>query len=184
MSFLSLMLMAVGLAADATAVAVARGVLVRSLRVRDFLFVALAFGVAQALMPLLGASLGHLIGQSLAHYQRFLVCAVFMGVGGKMLFDVFFEKEEDDLDGTDPLAFAVMLALAVATSLDAFAVGVTLPMMQVSVVSSSLIIGIVTALLSALGLYVGQRFGSESGKRFVVVGGLILCGLGMRALWV
>jgi putative Mn2+ efflux pump MntP len=189
-SFASILLLAVGLAMDATAVAAARGLATPRIEGRHVAVVALFFGGFQALMPLVGWAMGTFVGDRIgAMVERFdhWVAFVLLGaIGGKMLWESRGEDNDDDdnspgSDG-DPFAPKVMFVLAVATSIDALAVGITLPMLGADLALSLVTIGVTTAVLSALGLFAGRRFGALLGKRLDALGGVVLVGLGLKIL--
>jgi putative Mn2+ efflux pump MntP len=189
LSFPSLLLLATGLAMDAMAVAAARGLAVPRLYARHVVVVAAFFGGFQALMPLvgwlLGAFVGARIGTVLQDVDHWIAFALLAGLGGKMLWEARGSDEDDDDDGApdpDPFRLRVMLALAVATSIDALAVGITLPMLGAELVAAVVTIGVTTAVLSSLGLFLGRRFGAALGSRLDVAGGLVLIGLGAKIL--
>ncbi len=183
MSFGAILLLAFGLAMDATAVSAARGLATKKLLLRHVVSVALFFGGFQALMPLVGWLVGHQVGPLVQAWDHWVAFVLLGAIGGKMLWEaragheVEVASQDVDLFGTK-----VMLTLAVATSIDALAVGVTLPMLNAPFLLSLATIGVTTALLSALGLFAGRRFGSLLGKRLDVVGGLALIGLGTKIL--
>jgi manganese efflux pump family protein len=182
MSFAQILLLAVGLAMDATAVAAARGCAsVKSPRAAEVLELGLAFGFAQGLMPWLGALLGERFGSWVAAFDHWLAFAVLGAIGGKMLYEALTGSNDED---APPAALSVRLlvALAIATSIDAFAVGLTLPMLGAPLLLSVLTIGIVTALLSGAGVLLGRRFGRMLGKRLDAFGGVVLIALGCKIL--
>lgn len=174
-----------GLAMDATAVSAARGFAASSLRVRDVARVAVFFGGFQALMPLLGWFLGDALGQFVSQWAPWIAFVLLGALGGKMLWeartspvaDLAPSSTTEDLFGT-----RVMLLLAIATSIDALAVGVTLPMLDAPMLLSVASIGLVTAVLSALGILAGRRFGSALGNRLDAFGGLVLIAIGTKIL--
>jgi len=178
----SILLLAVGLAMDATAVAAARGMAATRIRVRDALLVAGLFGGFQALMPLLGFLIGARLEAWLGGWDYWVAFALLAGVGVKMLWEARHGASEARENGRDPFGFKVMLVLAVATSIDAWAVGITLPILDAPLVTSLVVIGVTTAVLSLLGLSVGRRFGSVLGRRLDVFGGLVLVGMGLKLL--
>ena len=186
MSFLSILLLAIGLAMDATAVAAARGLATPRIGARHVVVVAGFFGGFQALMPLFGWAIGSFVGsrvgdviQTLDHWVAFVLLAA---IGGKMLWEARGDDDDDNEVGADPFALKVMLVLAVATSIDALAVGITLPMLGAELVLSLVTIGVTTAVLSVLGLFAGRKFGALLGKRLDVIGGLVLIALGTKIL--
>ena len=183
MSFGAILLLAIGLAMDATAVAAARGMAASTLRLRHVLLVAGFFGGFQALMPLLGWLIGARLEAWAGGWDYWIAVTLLCGVGAKMLWEALHADEERPAKSDRELfGLRVMLVLAIATSIDAWAVGVTLPILNAPLGLSLLVIGVTTAVLSGLGLVVGRRFGALLGRRLDVVGGLLLIGLGMK-MW-
>jgi manganese efflux pump family protein len=180
-SFGAIFLLSIGLAMDATAVAAARGIAARRIRPQHVLLVALLFGSFQALMPLLGYLLGRQLGPLIESFDHWLAFALLAAIGAKMLFEAR-SASGDGAPGRHVFQFEVLLVLALATSIDALAAGITLPMLGAPLVLSLVTIGVTTALLSGLGLLVGRRFGAALGKRLDMVGGLVLIGLGTKIL--
>ena len=184
MRFGSILTLAVGLAMDAMAVSAARGLAVRTLRPRHALIVAGFFGVFQAGMPVLGWTLGSRIGPSVAAWDHWIAFVLLCGIGLKMLHEARTAPPSDASGESDRELFGmkVMFVLAVATSIDAFAVGVTLPMLEAPLVLSVVTIGVTTAVLSALGLVLGRHFGTLLGRGVDAFGGIVLIGLGTKIL--
>lgn len=174
--------MAIGLAMDATAVAAARGLAAKTLRARDVALVALLFGGFQAGMPLLGWLLGSRVGPWVVAWDHWIAFALLGGIGAKMLYDSWKGDEREAPKDKDLFGLRVLLVLAVATSIDAFAVGITLPLLKAPVVVSLITIGVTTALLSAAGLFAGRRFGSALGRRLDAFGGVVLIAQGTKIL--
>jgi putative Mn2+ efflux pump MntP len=183
MSFGAILLLAFGLSMDAAAVSAARGLALSTVRPRHALLVALYFGGFQALMPLLGYLVGSRLGPLVEAWDHWIAFALLAGIGARMLHEARSE-ESAERPGRDEDLFRprVMLVLAVATSIDALAVGVTLPMLDAPLVPSLATIGVTTAVLSALALLAGRRFGAVLGKRLDVAGGIVLIGLGIEIL--
>lgn len=183
MVFFSVLTLAVGLAMDATAVAAARGLAVPRVELRHVLAVAAWFGGAQATMPVCGALLGQFAGPYVAAIDHWIAFVLLGGIGAKMLHEAW---RSDSLETAPlpprPFAPAVMLGLAIATSIDAFAAGLTLPALGAPFVLAGVVIGVVTALLSALGLMLGRRCGARVGRRLDGFGGLVLILLGTKVL--
>jgi manganese efflux pump family protein len=182
MSVIDLLLLALGLAMDAAAVSAARGLVVGVIRPRYLLLVAVFFGGAQALMPLLGFLLGQQLGPIIATIHHWVAFALLVFLGGRMIRESAGADDDDDTAEGDPFALPTMATLAVATSIDAFAVGVVLPALGASLFIAVVVIGIVTAALSMLGLALGARLGSRLGSRLDLIGGVVLVGLGVRFL--
>ncbi len=178
----AILLLAFGLSMDATAVAAARGLSVKRVRLRHVAMVATLFGGFQALMPLLGWWLGSSVGKSFAAWDHWLIFALLGGIGGKMLWEAFRHEAPAKLSEAEAFGVKVMLLLAIATSMDAFAAGVALPLLNAPLGVSLLAIGSTTAALSAAGLCLGHRFGAAFGSRLDALGGLVLIGLGTKTL--
>jgi putative Mn2+ efflux pump MntP len=188
-TFGAILVLALGLAMDATAVAAARGMAVSAIRAKHVLLVAVLFGGFQALMPVVGWFVGTRVGPLVEAWDHWIAFALLTAIGGKMLWEARGAKSDDTLNqdehakaGGDPFAAKIMLVLAVATSIDALAVGITLPMLDAPFGVSLLTIGVTTAVLSVLGLFAGRRFGAMLGKRLDIAGGLVLIGLGIKIL--
>lgn len=182
LTWASLLFVALGLAADATAVSVARGLAVPVILPRHAALVALFFGGAQGVMPLIGGLIGGLVGPFVATVDHWIAFAVLSAVGGKMLWEVA-SGDEDTVDATkDPFDLRLLAVLAVATSLDALAVGVTLPMLGAPLLSSCAVIAVVTGVASIAGLFAGRWAGAALGRRVDALGGLALIGIGTKIL--
>lgn len=181
MSFASLLSLAIGLAMDAAAAAAGCGLSVPRVLPRHVALVAVFFGGSQTLMPLLGWSLGVVVGPQVEAWDHWLAFVLLAAIGAKMLWEARAGAGEPAAQG-DRFGFKVLLLLAIATSLDALAVGVTLPMLGAPFALSLATIGVTTALLSVIGLYTGRRFGALLGKRLDAAGGLLLIALGTKIL--
>lgn len=186
MTGLEIWLLAIGLAMDCFAVSIASGIILKRVRLRPMLVMAAAFGFFQALMPLLGwigaSFFSHLI-ESIDHWMAFAILAF---LGGRMVLESF--KDEDCRHEFDPTSLKVVLALAVATSIDALAVGISFAFLGVRGFSSVLppicIIGLVSFALSFVGLTFGIRFGCGIARklRAELWGGIILIIIGTKIL--
>lgn len=184
MSYPQVFALAVGLSMDATAVAAARGLATERIEAKHVAKIALFFGGAQAAMPLFGYVLGAELGPFMSRFAHWVAFVLLAGIGAKMLWEARGSDDDEpaDTDKRDPWGFRVMFGLAVATSIDAFAAGITLPLLRAPLLFSLAAIGITTAALSAGGLLVGRRLGSMFGKRLEVVGGLVLVVLAVKVL--
>lgn len=177
MGFLELFLIGVGLSMDAFAASVCKGLGMDRLRWRQGAVLALSFGGFQALMPLLGWLLGRRFEAyitSVDHWIAFLLLGV---IGGKMIWDAFHPEEESG--GFD---LRELLALSVATSIDAMAVGVTFAFLQVDLIPAVTLIGVCTFLLSAAGVKIGYLFGVKYKSRAELLGGAVLVLIGLKIL--
>ncbi len=180
MGFLELFFLAVGLSMDAFAVAVCKGLSVGKLRPRHYLIVGLWFGGFQALMPTIGYLLGSFFEKYITSIDHWIAFALLSLIGINMLREAF-SKEEEHTDAS--FSFRSMLLLAVATSIDALAVGITFALLpDVSIVAAVSFIGAVTFLLSAVGLKVGNLFGIRFKSKAEIAGGAILILLGLKIL--
>lgn len=184
MNISTILVLSLGLAMDATAVAAARGFHAQDLGVRHLVRVGVLFGGFQGLMPLLGWLLGASVGGAVAAWDHWIAFALLAAIGTKMLWEARSQPDaaRPAKCGDELFATRVLLVLAVATSIDALAVGFTLPMLGAPMVWSLLSIALVTAGLSSAGALVGRRFGAALGRGFEVVGGLVLIGLGVQIL--
>lgn len=179
MTFIELLIIAIGVSMDAFAVSVCKGLSVSRLRPKHMLSVGLWFGGFQALMPLIGFYVGiHFsdLVSSVDHWIAFVLLAI---IG----FGMVKESRDKDCDDIDPdFSFRTMLAMAVATSIDALAIGVSLAFLKVDIWMSVLIIGITTGLFSMLGINIGNVFGSRYKSTAELVGGIILILMGVKIL--
>ncbi|MBX3203837.1 MAG: manganese efflux pump [Labilithrix sp.] len=184
MAFVEVVVLAVALAMDAMAVAGVRGLAAKTIRARDALLVATFFGGAQAAMPALGWLAGATFASRIGGWGHWLTFVVLVGLGLKMIHEAVTASgdPEDESDSSRPFGLKVLAVLAVATSIDALAAGVTLAVRGASIAVACATIGLVTAALSFAGVYVGHRFGARVGKRLDVLGGVVLVGLGVKAL--
>ena len=180
MSFFSLFLLAVGLSMDAFAVAVCKGLAMKKITVSNAGIVGLWFGGFQALMPLLGYLLAAQFKDSITAYSHWIAFALLTLIGGNMIREAIMEKEEEAADSA--LSVRSMLPLAIATSIDALAVGVTFAFLDVRILPSVILIGCTTFLLSAAGVKAGSLFGAKYEKKAEILGGIILILLGVKTL--
>ncbi len=175
---LSTLLLAVGLAMDSFTVSICSGMTMNPLRLRHAVRIAFAFGLFQALMPVLGWFGGLAFRQFITAYDHWVAFALLAAIGGKMIHESF---QGDACERTiDVASLSVLLVLSVATSIDALAVGLSLSFIDVPIAAPVITIGAVTALLCLGGVYVGRRCGSLLHSRALLLGGLILVGIGLR----
>jgi putative Mn2+ efflux pump MntP len=183
MGFGSILVLALGLAMDATAVCAARGCAAQRIRAQHVLLVALFFGGFQALMPLLGWMLGRGVGPLVQAWDHWIAFVLLAAIGGKMLWEAWSSSDKAErAREVDLFGLRVLLLLAIATSIDALAVGFTLPMLNAPFALSLVTIGVTTAFTSAAALCAGRRFGDALGNRPDLVGGVVLIGLGTKIL--
>ncbi len=178
MDFAELLLIAVGLSMDAFAVSVCKGLSVKELRPRHALLVGLYFGGFQALMPIVGYLLGYRFEEMIQRWDHWIAFVLLVLIGGNMIRESFSKEEELN----DDFGFKTMLLLAVATSIDALAVGVTFAFLSVRILPAAGLIGVTTFLLSMAGIWIGRVFGAKYKARAERLGGCILILIGLKIL--
>lgn len=176
-----LFVIAVGLSMDAFAVSVCKGLCVKKVEVKHMAIVGGYFGGFQALMPLIGYLLGVQF-QGLIEQVDHWIAFLLLGIIGINMIKESREQEEENVCSTNPFAWKSMFPLAIATSIDALAVGVTLAFLKVSIIPAICFIGVITFLLSAVGIRVGNVFGIKYKSRAELAGGIILVLMGMKIL--
>lgn len=182
MQWYDLLLTALGLAMDAFAVAICKGLSTDRVRWKHFLAAGLWFGGFQALMPLGGYWLGEAFGTYIMTVDHWIAFGLLAPIGGNMLRESF-SKEECSTDRDASLAFRVMLPLAVATSIDAMAVGVAFAVLpDVKILPAVLLIGLITFVMSAAGVKIGNVFGCRFKAGAERLGGVILILMGVKIL--
>jgi putative Mn2+ efflux pump MntP len=180
MDFVSVLLIALGLAMDAFAVALGVGTTRKDIWFRPGFRLSFHFGLFQFMMPILGWLGGATIARFIASWDHWIAFALLAYVGGKMVKESFGDGAAHN--DSDPTRRWTLVMLALATSIDALAVGLSLAMIKVDILYPSLVIGVVAALMTALGLALGKQLGVQFGKRMELVGGLILIGIGLRVV--
>lgn len=179
MGFAELFLLAVGLSMDAFAVSICKGLSIQKLKLRHALIVGAWFGAFQALMPVIGYLLGSAFADMIEAVDHWIAFALLALIGGNMIREAL-SKEEEDCDPS--LAPVTMLLLAVATSIDALAVGVTFAFLRVDVVPAVTLIGMCTFAISAVGVKIGNVFGVRYKSKAELAGGVVLVVIGLKIL--
>ena len=177
MELITVLLLAVGLAMDAFAVSICKGLAVRKVTTRTMVIVGLWFGVFQGVMPVIGYVAGSAFYDLISEYDHWIAFILLFLIGANMIREALSDEDEG-VD--DNLGFRTMLLLAIATSIDALAVGISLAMTGDGIVEPALIIGVVTMIISMFGAWIGSRFGDRYGKKAGLVGGVILIRIGLR----
>ena len=183
MGVVELPILAVGLSMDAFAVSVCKGLAMKKAGAKELCIVGCWFGGFQALMPLIGYLLGTAFEQYITSFDHWIAFPLLTLIGANMLREAFSNDEEESAGAS--LSFGTMLVLALATSIDALAVGITLAFLVESIgylIFAVLSIGIITFILSAIGVRVGNLFGVKYKKGAVISGGVILILLGVKIL--
>lgn len=182
--FIELLLIGVGLSMDAFAVSICKGLAMRRVNKKQAFVIGLFFGGFQALMPFIGWALGTQFESYITSIDHWIAFVLLAFIGGKMIAEAVRPEDENvEIDKLDPpLDLKEMLVLAVATSIDALAVGVTFAFLHVNIVWAVTFIGCTTFILSAIGVKVGNVFGMKYKSKAEFVGGLILVLMGIKIL--
>lgn len=180
MSFYEIVLLAVGLSMDSLAVSVTGGALIRNCKTYHIVKIGSVLGVFQAGMTLAGYVAGIGFKKYITAFDHWIAFALLLYLGGKMIYDGCQQKEEETQ--TDPLCNKTLCGLGLATSIDALAIGISLAVLESSIFTETLIIGVVTFLFSASGVYFGNRFGRKIDLKLEFIGGGILIGIGLKIL--
>ena len=181
MDAVSLIALAVALAMDAFAVSLAAGAVLHPLTFRACFRLAFHFGLFQAIMPVIGWLAGRTVHAFVAAWSHWIAFALLACIGGRMAYEAL-KGEEKGARSADPSRGLTLVALAVATSIDALAVGLTLAMLDVVIWIPSLVIGLVASAFTILGLFLGAQAGRRWGRWVEAAGGAILIGIGLKIL--
>lgn len=179
MDALSVLLIAIGLAMDAFAVSICKGLAIRTPTLRSMIVIGLWFGVFQALMPVIGFYLGSAVYDLIEAYDHWIAFILLALIGFNMVREGL-RGDDDEMDADTSVR--TMLVLAVATSIDALAVGISMAMDEASILLPALVIGVVTFLISVVGVRVGSVFGNRFGSKAEIAGGIILVLIGVKIL--
>lgn len=179
MGMMELFLIAVGLSMDAFAVSVCKGLSLGKIKVKHMCMAGLWFGGFQALMPAIGYFFGSFFTDFITTFSHWIAFVLLLIIGGNMVKEAL-SNEEEELDAS--MDMRSMFVLAVATSIDALAVGVSFAFMQVQIVWAVLFIGVITFVLSAIGVKVGSLFGTKYKSKAELAGGIVLILIGLKIL--
>ena len=178
----SILLIGISLSMDAFAISVTNGLTLKNFNIRHALWMGLYFGGFQFLMPLIGCFLGSTVSGYVNAVGPYISFALLAFIGGKMLFDALSSGGEAD-EGMLTLSHKKLLPMAVATSIDALAVGISFAFMEdVSLVPSCLLIGCTTFVISFCGAMLGSKIPGISGKKAGILGGVVLISIGLKLL--
>ena len=184
MGIIDLFLIGVGLSMDAFAVSLCKGLGMKRLDMRQAVIVGVFFGGFQALMPVIGWALGKQFESYITSIDHWIAFVLLAFIGGKMLFDALRGVGYDGPVGDNggKLDYKELFMLAIATSIDALAVGITFAFLQVGIIGAVSIIGVTTFVLSIAGVAIGHRFGARFEKPASIIGGIVLILIGLRIL--
>lgn len=178
MSILDLFILAVGLSMDAFAVSVCKGLSLGKIKPKHMCIAGAWFGGFQALMPLIGYFLGSFFAEMIEKYDHWVAFVLLAIIGGNMIKESFGKDEKVD----SSMDVKSMLLLAIATSMDALAVGVTFAFLQVQIVPAVSFIGVITFIFSAVGVKIGSLFGTKYKSKAELFGGIVLVLIGIKIL--
>lgn len=180
MSFWEILLLAIGVSMDAFAVSIGKGLSARRVSWRESLTVGLWFGGFQALMPVIGYYLGICFADLVTRIDHWIAFGLLVSIGGNMIREALQKGEEKPADAS--FGFRTMLVLAIATSIDALALGISFAFLGTGLWPSVLVIGLTTFAFSAVGLLIGKKVGSRFHSGAQILGGLILIAIGIKIL--
>lgn len=185
MNFIEIFLIGAGLSMDAFAVSVCKGLGMRKIDRKYTVMIGLFFGVFQALMPLVGWFIGRRFEQYIISFDHWIAFVLLTFIGGKMLYDTLLGKGDDEQESFAGINYKELFVLAVATSIDALAVGITfafLGMNIANILPAVAIIGVTTVVLSIVGVFIGNRFGVVYKRKAEIAGGVVLILIGIKIL--
>ncbi|MCK9618598.1 MAG: manganese efflux pump MntP family protein [Lentimicrobiaceae bacterium] len=181
MEHVVILLIAIGLSFDTFAVSVSSGLAMNGINFFNAVKIALSLAFFQALMPLLGWFIGIYVKDYVIAIDHWIAFALLLALGLKMIFESLrFSK--DEVKKFNPLNLLVLLGMSIATSIDAFAVGISFAFLEIQIIWALFIIGIITFIISMLGILFGKKTGSHFGKKMEIIGGLTLIGIGIKIL--
>lgn len=176
---IEIFLISLGLAMDSFAVAICKGLSMKKMSYKKAVIIAIYFGVFQALMPIIGYFLGDTFDHEVTSIDHWIIFMLLLLIGGNMIKESFSKEEEKSNDKTD---FKTMIVLAIATSIDALAIGITFAFLKVNIPLAVCCIGVTAFILSFIGVKIGNVFGDRYEKNATLAGGLILILIGIKIL--
>jgi putative Mn2+ efflux pump MntP len=179
MGLIEIILIGIGLAMDSFAVSICKGLSMRKMDWKKAIIIALYFGGFQALMPTIGYFLGIGFESKITSIDHWIAFGLLIFIGGNMIKEAFGDKDDEENDNVD---FKTMIVLAIATSIDALAIGITFAFLNVNILLAVSIIGILTFVISMIGVKIGNVFGDKYESKAEIVGGVILILLGIKIL--
>lgn len=182
MGFFEILLIGVGLSMDAFAVSICKGLGMHRINYRHAVVIALFFGVFQGLMPVIGWLVGSSFAAYVTTFDHWIAFGLLAIVGGKMLWDAFHDEDEACEIDESKLDVRELFMLAIATSIDALAVGISFSFLEINIAAAAFIIGITTFVLSLVGVVFGNRFGTRFERPAQILGGVVLVLIGLKIL--
>ena len=182
MNLFVILALAIGLAMDSFAVAIASGISLKNVKPRQIFRLSFHFGLFHIMMPLIGWLAGRTLIDLISEWDHWVAFGLLFFIGSKAIYSTTVKKD-DEPTSFDPTRGMNLIMLSVATSLDALAVGLSFAILEVSIWYPVVVIGIVIALITILGLIIGSSLGPKVAKRMEILGGLILIGIGFKILF-
>lgn len=179
MGLVELIILSVGLAMDAFAVSICKGLAMKKMKWKNAIIIGLYFGIFQAIMPLIGYLLGVRFQSAITSIDHWVAFVLLVGIGANMIREAMSKEKEE---ASDSIKVKDMLILAIATSIDALAIGITFAFLEVNITLAVSLIGIITFIISVIGVKVGNIFGDKYERKAELAGGIILIGLGIKIL--
>lgn len=179
MGAIEILLISIGLAMDAFAVSVCKGLAMKKMSWKKAIIIGLYFGIFQAVMPVIGYFLGTTFERFITNVDHWVAFILLVGIGINMVKEVFDKESENRNDNVD---VKTMLVLSIATSIDALAIGITFVCLKIHIVMPVITIGLITFIISIIGVKIGNRFGDKYEKKAEIMGGVILILLGIKIL--
>lgn len=180
MSIIEIVLLAIGLSMDSLAVSVTGGAVIRNCTVCNMVKIGSFMGITQATMTVLGYLAGVGFQKYITAFDHWIAFVLLLYLGGKMIYDS--TRQEDEECKTNSLCNKTLFGLAIATSIDALAIGISLAILKSEIVIEAALIGIITFVMSVSGVYFGSRFGRKVDLKLDLIGGVILIGIGTKIL--
>jgi len=179
MSYIEVLLIAIGVASDAFAMAICKGLSIKKISLKSILTIGLYFGIFQGIMPLIGYFLGITSENLISKIDHWIAFILLLFIGLNMIRESLSKEKEEVNDKID---FKSMILISIATSIDALAVGITFAYLKVNLLTSILTIVITTFILSSIGVKIGNKFGDKYEQKAKLIGGIILIFIGIKIL--
>lgn len=179
MGAIEILLISIGIAMDAFAVSVCKGLAMKKMSWKKAIIIGLYFGIFQAVMPVIGYFLGTTFERFITNVDHWVAFILLVGIGINMVKEAFDKESENRNDNVD---VKTMLVLSIATSIDALAIGITFACLKIHIVMPVITIGLITFIISVIGVKIGNRFGDKYEKKAEIMGGVILILLGIKIL--
>ena len=181
MKIIEIILISISLAMDAFAVSICKGLSMSKMDWKKAIIIGLYFGIFQALMPTIGYFLGTTFETLVTSFDHWIIFILWFVIGGNMILESFSQSDEND-ESSD-INFSSMVVLAIATSIDALAVGITFAFMDINIFSTVSLIGLITFVLTVIGVKIGNKFGNKYESKAKLLGGIILILIGVKILF-